>query len=158
MATGLVYFLFEALGIGDPFTFAEICFNRNQFESAILHLEKVGDGKSQHAQAICYGLKSEEEKFRQFAYKSAISGYKGGLAACYIEGIGYDRNIRKGLALYRETAMDSDIFSIMSIAGYLTGSSNDPHFNMVDIVEGKKWLVQAAEKGNSLAKMMLKQL
>ncbi|MDQ7815891.1 MAG: tetratricopeptide repeat protein [Melioribacteraceae bacterium] len=162
MATGLVFYLFEALGVKDTFHLANCFFYRGHLKSALRNYGKGannGDPKSMYALAIFYenGIAVSEDHSKYFYWmkKSAQLGHQGAIGECYIDGNGYEKNTLQGFSILKDYAINcKESFVQGSVGGYYLGGEIVPQ----NIGEAKKWFKLSADNYNPISKEILKTL
>jgi hypothetical protein len=162
MATGLVFYLFEAFGYKDTFHLANLYFYRGHINSAFRNYEKGannGNPKSMYSLAIFYengiGLHKDHSQYLYWMKNSAKLGHKGAIGECYIDGNGYEKDVTKGFNIIEDYAKNcNESFVQGSVGGYYLRGEIIPK----NLLEAKKWFKLSSDNYNPIAQEILKTL
>jgi len=162
MATGLVFYLFEALGYKDTFHLANLFFFRGLLESALRNYKKgaaQNDPKSMYALAILYengiGVNQDHSEYIFWMKRAARFGHSGAIGECYIDGIDQDINTVEGMHILEEYGKNcNESFVQSSIAGYYL----EGKIVSKNLVAAKKWFKLSADNYNPISSEILKTL
>jgi hypothetical protein len=162
MASGLIFYLIEACGYKDTFHLANMFLYRGHVSSAIRNYEKGaenGDSKSMYALAIIYengmGVSIDHVQYCSWMKKAALSGHRGALGECYIDGNGFQKDIVQGFNILKEYAEKcNESFVQGSVGGYYLRGE----IIQKDLNEAKRWFKLSSNNFNPYSRQILDNL